>query len=104
MNFAANLQLAAKWKNKCVLNNTILLHAYSVQCLHVVATFVSKHKCDTDIIAVMMYKIVNHLIDIPASSCLLSAPTDHATRGHNMRFVQPMKKINSYLYSFFPQQ
>ena len=52
--------------------------------------------------AVMMYKIVNHLIDIPASSYLLSAPTDHATRGHNMRFVQPMTKINSYLYSFFP--
>ena len=52
--------------------------------------------------AVMIFKIVNRLIDIPASPYLLSVPTDHDTRGHNMRFVQPVTKIDSYLHSFFP--
>jgi len=52
--------------------------------------------------AIMMFKIVNHLINIPASSYLSLAPTAHNTRGHNRRFTQPMTRVNSYLHSFFP--
>ena len=50
----------------------------------------------------MMFKIVNHLIDIPASSFLPPAQTVHNTRGHNRRFPQPMARVDSYLHLFFP--
>ena len=29
-------------------------------------------------------------------------PMLHDTRGHSKRFIQPMTRIDSYLYSFFP--
>jgi len=50
----------------------------------------------------MMFKIANHLIDIPASSYLSPANTIHNIRGHNKRFSQPTARIDSYLHSFFP--
>jgi len=37
--------------------------------------------------AIMMFKIVYHLIDIPASSYLSPALTAHNTTGHNRRFT-----------------
>ena len=29
-------------------------------------------------------------------------PMTHDIRGHNMRFMQPITRTNSYLHSFFP--
>ena len=45
---------------------------------------------------------INHLVDIPANPFLIPISTVHSTRGHNMRFMQPMTQIDSYMYSFFP--
>ena len=58
--------------------------------------------CRAEQKAVMIFKIITHLIDIPASSYLSPAPTVHNTRGHNRRFSQPMARVDSYLHSFFP--
>ena len=44
---------------------------------------------------------INHLVDIPANPFLTPIST-HSTRGHNMRFMQPMTRIDSYMYCFFP--
>ena len=51
--------------------------------------------------AIMMFKIINHLVNIPANPFLTPLTTVHSTRGHNMRFMQPMTRIDSYMYSFF---
>ena len=50
----------------------------------------------------MLFKIIHNLVDIPANSYLTAVPMTHDTRGHNMRFMQPMTRIDSYLHSFFP--
>jgi len=60
--------------------------------------------CRAEQKAVMMFKIVNQLIDIPASSYLSPAPTVLNTRGHNRRFSQPIARVDSYLHSFFHPQ
>ena len=52
--------------------------------------------------AVMLYKIVHHLVDIPASNYLTPTTTSDITRGHHKRFLQPSSTVNAYLYSFFP--
>ena len=52
------------------------------------------------LIAAMMYKIVNNLIDIKAS--LYLTPTTSATRGHSRRYLYIQARINAYLHSFFP--
>ena len=54
--------------------------------------------CRAEQKAVMMFKIVNHLIDIPASSYLSPAPTVHNTRGYNRRFSQLIAKVDSSLF------
>ena len=51
------------------------------------------------LIAAMMYKIVNNLIDIEAS---LYTPTTSATHGHSRRYLCIQARINAYLHSFFP--
>ena len=50
----------------------------------------------------IIFKITNHLVDISANSYLTPVPMLHDTRGHSKRFIQPMTRIDSYLYSFFP--
>ena len=54
--------------------------------------------------AVMLYKIVHHLVDIPASNYLTPTTTSDITRGHHKRFLQPSctLAVNAYLHSFFP--
>ena len=52
--------------------------------------------------AVMLYKIVHHLVDIPASNYITPITTSDITRGHHKRFLQPSSTVNAYLYSFFP--
>ena len=52
--------------------------------------------------AVMLYKIVHHLVDIPASNYLIPTTTSDITRGPHKRFLQLSSTINAYLYSFFP--
>ena len=47
----------------------------------------------------MMYRVVNHLIDIPSSSL---QPVRAGTRGHSQRFQQPSCTIRCYQDSFFP--
>ena len=54
--------------------------------------------------AIMMLKIIYNLVDIPVNSYLTLVPTTHDTRGHNMRFMQPMTRTDSYLHSFFHLQ
>ena len=45
---------------------------------------------------------INHHVDIPANPFLIPISNVHSTRGHNMRFMQPITRIDSYMYSFFP--
>ena len=52
--------------------------------------------------AIMMFKIIHNLVDIPVNSYFTPVPMTHDTRGHNMRFMQPMTRTDSYLHSFFP--
>ena len=52
--------------------------------------------------AVMLYKIVHHLVDIPASNYVTPTTTSDITRGHHKNFLQPSSTVNAYLYSFFP--
>ena len=59
-------------------------------------------RCRDELKAIMMFKIINHLVDIPVNPFLTPISTVHSTRGHNMRFMQPMTRIDSYMYSFFP--
>ena len=63
-------------------------------------------QCRDELKAIMMFKIINpHLVDIPANPFLTPISTVHSTRGHNMRFMQPMTRIDSYMYSSFsPRQ
>ena len=49
----------------------------------------------------MLFKIIHNLVDIPANSYLTPVSMTHDTRGHNMRFMQPMIRADSYLLSFF---
>ena len=49
---------------------------------------------------VMLYKIVNHLVDVPSEQYLI--PTGSCTRGHDAKFLQPQARIQPYQYSFFP--
>ena len=51
---------------------------------------------------VMLYKIVHHLVDNPASKYLTPITTSNITRGHHKRFLQPSSTVNAYLHSFFP--
>ena len=47
-----------------------------------------------------LYKITNHLIDIPSRPNLI--PTGASTRGHNIKFLQPHCRTMVYQFSFFP--
>ena len=50
--------------------------------------------------AIMMYRIVNGLVAIPASQHLV--PALSRTRGHDLRFLQPHNRVQAYKHSFFP--
>ena len=50
--------------------------------------------------AVMMYRIVNGLVAIPANKYLVA--TESRTRGHETRFLQPFTRVQAYKHSFFP--
>ena len=50
--------------------------------------------------AVMMYRIVNKLVDIPEAVHLTRR--ESSTRGHNARFHQPYTRVLAYKHSFFP--
>ena len=49
---------------------------------------------------VMMYRIVNNLVEIPANQYL--TPTGVSTRGHQQRFPPYYCSVNAYQGSFFP--
>jgi hypothetical protein len=49
--------------------------------------------------AVMMYRVVNQLIDIPSSPILV--PTN-SLRGNNISFIVPYARTLTYQKSFFP--
>ena len=51
---------------------------------------------------IYLYKIVNDLVEINTDDILFSRPSIHNTRGHQLRFLLPPTRINSYHYSFFP--
>ena len=50
--------------------------------------------------AVMMYRIVNGLVAIPANKHLIN--TQSRTRGHETKFLQPFTRVQAYKQSFFP--
>ena len=50
----------------------------------------------------MLFKIIHNLVDISANYYLTPVPMMYDTSGHNMRFMQPMTRTDSYLHSFFP--
>ena len=50
--------------------------------------------------AVMIYRIVNGLVAIPANKHLVNA--QNRTRGHETRFLQPFTRVQAYKQSFFP--
>ena len=41
-------------------------------------------QCRDELKAIMMFKILNHLVDIPANPFLTPISTVYSTRGHNM--------------------
>ena len=49
----------------------------------------------------MMYRIVYHLVDIPADQYL--HPSSLRTRGHQLRFLVPHTRTTVYRTAFFPQ-
>ena len=49
---------------------------------------------------IILYRIVNQLVDIQTASLLMPAGTH--TRGHANRFQVPYCSINAYKYSFYP--
>ena len=60
-------------------------------------------QCRKEQKAVIMFKFVHNLVDIPADKLLLPISTAHCTRrGHHMRFIQPAARIDYYSHSFFP--
>ena len=54
-------------------------------------------KCRKEQKAVIIFKIINGLVDIPANTYLSLVSMLHDTRGHSKRFVQPQARIDSYL-------
>ena len=50
--------------------------------------------------AVMMYRIVNGLVAIPANEHLI--PASNRTRGHDTRYLQPHTRVQAYKHSFIP--
>jgi len=49
---------------------------------------------------IMMYRIVNGLIAIPAS--LYLTHSTHSTRGHGLKFRVPAGCVSAFNHSFFP--
>ena len=58
--------------------------------------------CRQQLEAIVMFKIMHQLIDIPTDIILQPAPTYHHLRGHTMKLLQLNARINAYLHSFFP--
>ena len=50
---------------------------------------------------VMLYKVINGLVAIPATSYLI--PVIRVTRAHPQAYLQPQCNTNYYLYSFIPR-
>ena len=50
----------------------------------------------------MLFKIVNHQIDINAEHLLIPNSDIHHTRGDNKRYTMPTTWLNCYKHSFFP--
>ena len=57
---------------------------------------IRREQCKT----IIMYWIVNDLINIPAENYLTHSGT--TTRGHGTRFLVPYCSVNAYKSSFFP--
>ena len=51
---------------------------------------------------IMLYRIVHHLVAIPASPPYLLLPSSDTTRGHQFQFRQQHCRIQAYQHSFFP--
>ena len=50
---------------------------------------------------VLMYRIVNHLVEIPASTVLQPVGASR-TRGHNHGYLVPYCGVDAYKFAFFP--
>ena len=53
-------------------------------------------RCRSEQKAIMMFKIINQLVDIPANPFLTPISTKHNTRAHNVRFTQPVTIDSSF--------
>ena len=47
--------------------------------------------------AIIMFKIIHNLIDIPANTHLIPLSSDHISRGHQWKFKQPMTRTRQML-------
>ena len=52
---------------------------------------------------VLMYRIVNNLVEMPASITLQPIRTSR-TRGHNHRYLMPYCSVDAYKFAFFPSE
>ena len=50
---------------------------------------------------ILMYRIVNHFVEIPASTVLQPVGASR-TRGHNHRYLVPNCGVDAYKFAFFP--
>ena len=50
--------------------------------------------------AAMLYRIINHRVDIQATSLFI--PAGSHTRGHANKFLAPFGSVNTFKYSFYP--
>ena len=58
--------------------------------------------CRQQLKAIVMFKTMYQLIDIPTDTILQPTPTYHHLRGHTMKLLQPNARIDAYLHSFLP--
>ena len=64
----------------------------------------SLHNRRNELRLIMLFKIVHKLVDIDAHDLLVLRPSNHATRGHHLRFFKVPTRVNAFLYSFFHPQ
>ena len=75
--------------------------ASMTQLLHSLQWDTLEVRCN-NLRAVLLYKIIDKMVDIQQPEGLLML-INSITRGHSLRYLQPLTNIDAYKYSFFPQ-
>ena len=72
----------------------------SVTSLKNILNWPTFQRCRINLRAIMIYKIANNLIRIPADPFLI--PVSSYTRNHHHHYKLPYSRVNAHLFSFFP--